>query len=286
MGAILDQWKGQSFPFLKNSPNIQILIEILCDPIQDLNDVCNFILDHTAIDDAEGEQLEQRGEKIGVARPPAQETKLFTICDKGEVLGPDYGFKIEQEMKVSFASSGFSSGDVGSYVVVDSGGVDVSRAKLTSFTSSTEIYITRDYGIFIPGQTLEKEGVPATNGVITAMDYFPNPALTYIGGYLGDNDGMAALDGSNMSDEDFRFLIKQKAASYRNKMTVELLFLYLVAFGGRCLINDDDSMIVEIDPIRYQDFDDWTRSYIEQRGFKPAGLTVKFRENMRDKDTI
>jgi hypothetical protein len=78
-----------------------------------------------------------------------------------------------------------------------------------------------------------------------------------------------------MSDEDYRYLIRQKAASYRKSATREILFSYLIAFGARCKIDDDTDLKIEIDQDRYDDLDNWTRNYIETRGFKPNTRDIK-----------
>lgn len=199
-------FKARTFAQFRDSPHIQDLIETLSDPIQDTSNVMDFILGSLAIDDAEGEQLDFLGELIGVRRPPAQETRLFTLLRLGEVGDPGTGFADDE-----------------------------------------------------------------------------NP-----GGYMTTLKGLEsqANPGSEMSDEDFRFLIRQKAASYRKKATREILFLYLIAFGARCKIDDDTEFEIKIDPDTYDDFDEWTRNYIETRGFKPAGISVKILETTRHKDSI
>lgn len=112
-----------------------------------------------------------------------------------------------------------------------------------------------------------------------------DPTVT-TGGYLTSTNGFPAVDGSDMSDADFRELIRQRAESYRRFMTRENLFSYLLAFGSRCIIDDDTLKEVEIDPVTYYDLDEWQKNYVETRGFKPAGIRVFFRENMRDGDSI
>jgi hypothetical protein len=199
-------FKDRTFAQFRDSPHIQDLIETLSDPIQDASDVADFILGSLNIDDAEGEQLDFLGERIGVTRPPAQETRLFRLVRLGEVGDPGTGFADDE-----------------------------------------------------------------------------NP-----GGYMTTLEGLESQTnpGAEMSDEDYRFLIRQKAASYRKKMTREILFLYLIAFGARCKIDDDTDLNVKIDMDTYDDFDEWTRNYVETRGFKPAGISVKILETTRHKDAI
>ena len=87
-------YKKRLFAQFANSPNIQALIEILSTPMQDTTDAVNFLLDHSSIDDADGEQLEKLGAKIGIVRPRKQETDLFTLCRAGEVVAPAKGFTV------------------------------------------------------------------------------------------------------------------------------------------------------------------------------------------------
>lgn len=201
-------WKARLFEQFKNSPHIVALIEILSDPLQDTVDVCDFILAHNSIDDAEGEQLDFLGELIGVTRPRAQEDpdNIFTMCSLGE--------------------TGDSDNSQGFYDDTDS--------------------------------------------VIT-------------GGYMTSYEGIPDQSDptAQMSDADFRYLIRQKAAAFRKKMTRRNLFNYLIAFGGRCKIDDDTGQTVTIDPTAYYQFDDWTKWYIENKGFKPAGISVDIQENLR-----
>jgi hypothetical protein len=199
-------FKDRTFAQFRDSPHIQDLIETLSDPMQDSSDVADFILGSLNIDDAEGEQLDYLGERIGVSRPPAQETRIFRMVRLGEVGDPDEGFSDDE-----------------------------------------------------------------------------NP-----GGYMTTLEGLESISapGTDMSDEDYRFLIRQKAASYRKKATREILFSYLLAFGARCKIDDDTDLKIDIDQDRYDDLDNWARNYIETRGFKPAGIAIKILETSRHKDSI
>ena len=112
-----------------------------------------------------------------------------------------------------------------------------------------------------------------------------DPTVT-TGGWLTSEKGLAAKDGSQMSDAEFRKLIRQRAASYRKFMTRENLFSYLLAFGSRCIIDDDTAKRVEMDPVTYYDLDDWQKNFVITRGFKPGGIAVFFREMMRYEDSI
>ena len=195
------------FAQFKNSPNILALIEILSDPLQDTDNVLTYISENFSIDDAEGEQLDFIGELIGVIRPPLQETRIFTLCRKGEIQEPDKGFYDDE-----------------------------------------------------------------------------NP-----GGYLVTMEGLKDQDDptAEFSDADFRKLIRQKAATYRKKATIENLFNYLLDFGARCKLDDTtDDYQIWIDPVRYDDYNAWQRNYIENRGFKPAVVSINFKGTTRHKDSI
>jgi len=108
------------------------------------------------------------------------------------------------------------------------------------------------------------------------------------GGYMTTLSGLESISDpdAEMSDEDFRFYIWQKATAYRAKMTREVLFLYLIAFGARCKIDDDSELQVFIDMDTYDDFNEWTRNYVETRGFNPGGISVKILETTRHKEAI
>lgn len=74
------------FYFFRNDPHTVKLLTVLADPIQDTRDALDFLLGADSIDNAEGEQLDNIGGWIGVARPPAQELdeNIFTLCRLGE----------------------------------------------------------------------------------------------------------------------------------------------------------------------------------------------------------
>ncbi len=102
------------------------------------------------------------------------------------------------------------------------------------------------------------------------------------GGYMVGYKGLAAVDGSEMSDTDYRYLIRQKAASYRTIMTRANIFEYLLAFGARCKIDDNTKFNLEIEPINYYDFDQWTQYYIVTRGFAPGGIMLGIVNNTHE----
>jgi len=215
---IYDNFIGRVFHFLRQDPTLISLVTVLADPMQDTFDVCEFILDHSSIDTAEGEQLELLGELIGVPRPPAQEEhrNLFALCRLGEFEEDD-------------GRSGF---------------FDDSDAAA--------------------GQSIDLGGYFQTQ---TGLESQTNP-------------------GAEMSDADYRYLIRQKAEIYRSKMTKQKLFEYLITFGSKCLIDDATKFVVEIQPFTYYEINQWAKNYIETKGFKPAGISIDFEDNIRHESSI
>jgi hypothetical protein len=204
-----DRFKELLFYILKDSPYINELLEILAVPLQDSVDVMEFIRTHDSIDEAEGEQLDMRGESIGVTRPRLQEYRIFTL---------------------------FGAGD----------------------TSDLD----NDHGFYDP--------------------------LDGTGGYLQTEKGLPDQSDPDtyMNDSDYREIIRQKASSLRSKMTRLNMFNYLLAFGARCLIDDDTTYEAVIDPIEHDDYSEWQRYYIVNHGFKPAGIKVLMEGRIRNGSSI
>lgn len=96
-----------------------------------------------------------------------------------------------------------------------------------------------------------------------------------LGGYLIDENGLDTGDGELMSDADYRVLLKQKAALIRSKMTEENLIEYFLVFGCPIAIDDSNNLVVHITPNNDADLSQWERWYIENHGFKPAGIRVE-----------
>ena len=205
-------FKDRVFKQFRNSPHIVAIFEIIADPMQDLNDVADYILAHLSIDDSEGLALDMLGELIGVNRPPMQEPNIFTLRRMGEIVDLDN-------------DTGFGCDD--------------------------------------------------------------DPLLS-TGGYLGTCEGLALVSDpdAEMSDEDFRFLLRQKAASFRSKFTRENIYNYLIAFGSRCVIDDDTTLDAEYDPVTYYALGAWEKWYVLTKGFKPGGVGTDFRDMMRHGDSI
>lgn len=108
------------------------------------------------------------------------------------------------------------------------------------------------------------------------------------GGYLTTREGLASISdpGAEMSNVDYRFLIRQKAASYRSRMTHTNLYSYLLAFGSRCKIDGDTTFKSTITQQNYNDLNHWQRNNVETRGFAPGGLTIEFDGNLTDVEDI
>lgn len=107
--------------------------------------------------------------------------------------------------------------------------------------------------------------------------YDPNDET---GGYFSSITGCNAIDGSDMSDEDYRDLILTKAGVFRTKSTRENFFSYLLQFGARCILDDDDKFQLEIEQVTWDDFNHWQRNYVLTKGFDPAGVKVTFKDNL------
>lgn len=95
------------------------------------------------------------------------------------------------------------------------------------------------------------------------------------GGYLSADDGCLSKSdpGSYVSDAVFREYIRAKAATFRKKATPEVMFEYILRFGVRSVLNEDE-LECEIEPYSYDDMSLFLRNYIETRGFRPAGIKV------------
>ena len=139
---------------------------------------------------------------------------------------------------------------------------------------------TRIFMLFSPGETCDLDN---DHGFKDDTD----PDVT-TGGYLTGPQGLESQSdpGSTMSDVDYRFLIRQKAASFRSKATRENLFNYLLAFGSRCVIDDDTTFEITYDPVTYYDLNAWEKYYVTTRGFKPSSVKIAFLKKMRNEDPI
>jgi len=104
------------------------------------------------------------------------------------------------------------------------------------------------------------------------------------GGYLASIYGTPyQVDPTaQMSDADYRYFIRQKAASLRSKVTHENLFAYILAFGDRCQIANPAVRQVTITQYNYNHLSDWARNYIRERGFQPAGIQINIAQNLEE----
>jgi hypothetical protein len=101
-----------------------------------------------------------------------------------------------------------------------------------------------------------------------------------LGGFLVDEDGLDTGDGEYMNDADYRVLLKQKAASFRSKMTDENLVAYFLVFGAPVTLDESETLVVNVTPENAGDLTQWERWYIQNKGFKPAGIRVKIDETV------
>jgi hypothetical protein len=97
------------------------------------------------------------------------------------------------------------------------------------------------------------------------------------GGYLSADDGCLSKSdpGSYVDDETFRTFIRAKAATFRKKATPEVMFEYILSFGIRTVLHEDEALTCEIEPSNYEDMTLFIQNYIETRGFRPAGIKVR-----------
>ena len=95
-----------------------------------------------------------------------------------------------------------------------------------------------------------------------------------LGGYMVDENGLDTGDGTYMSDADYRVLLKQKAKLLREKMTDKNLIEYFLVFGAPIDIDETGLLTVGVIPNNGSDLAQWERWYIENKGFKPAGIRV------------
>lgn len=103
---------------------------------------------------------------------------------------------------------------------------------------------------------------------------FAEEGETGVGGYFVDDDGLDTGDGAQMSDSDYRVLLKQKAEAFRALMTDDSLYAYFLVFSAPVSIDEDDILTVTVTPENDGDLSQWERFYIEKNGFKPAGIRM------------
>jgi hypothetical protein len=158
--------------------------------------------------------------------------------------------------------------------------------------SSTDIHTATGDILNIYGEMIGVKRPPAqetklfqlTSSVDPPDDYENNHGFydsnDGTGGYMSSIIGLPAIDGSELSDDDYRDLILAKAATFRTRATREEFFSYLLQFGARCILDDDTKFSVEIEQVTWSDFNDWQRNYVLTKGFDPAGINVAFKDNL------
>ena len=108
------------------------------------------------------------------------------------------------------------------------------------------------------------------------------------GGYYADIRGLNSITnpGVQISDADYRRLIKAKAKTFFQKATIPNIFTFLLTFGARCLIHDDTARVLLYEAAEFDDLTDWERWYASTKGFKPGGISVDFMSRLTDKEYI
>ena len=99
------------------------------------------------------------------------------------------------------------------------------------------------------------------------------------GGFLTGDDGLVSksVPGTYVSDAVFRAYIRAKAATFRKIATRETIYDYILQFGIRAKIIEGERD-VQIEPSHYADLDYAIRSHLTNRGFRPAGIQVRIKQ--------
>lgn len=107
------------------------------------------------------------------------------------------------------------------------------------------------------------------------------------GGYMTGFGGIISQSSPDtyMDDDDYRELIKTKAATYRRKATQDNLFTYLKAFGMRVDFSED-TCDVTFTPESFDSAPYWKRDYTTNKGFRPAGIKIHFAEQTEPEDGL
>lgn len=111
--TVLADFTGRLFAKYRHSPDILGLLAVMAAPVQDTEDVLDYILSHLSIDTAEGELLDFLGDFIGVSRPLEQEIpeNLLWLVEEDEV-----GDDLDGSMSLAPAdesNGGYLTGDTG-----------------------------------------------------------------------------------------------------------------------------------------------------------------------------
>jgi len=107
------------------------------------------------------------------------------------------------------------------------------------------------------------------------------------GGYMTGLAGCTSITEPRtyMGDDDYRYLIKTKASTFRKKATLANLFTYLQRFGMRCTI-DEEVFEMTFTPESFDDAPYWKRYYTTDKGFRPAGIQIKFATQTEPEDGL
>ena len=100
------------------------------------------------------------------------------------------------------------------------------------------------------------------------------------GGYLTLDNGLLSrrYPGEYVSDEDYRQWIRIKISTFREKATLQTLYAYLQVFGIRVKFEENDPLILDLEFEAYDPVDYYTRDYIINKGFRPAGVQIRIKE--------
>ncbi len=202
--------------------------------------------------------------------------RLFHIIRDGEIV---------QAIKDMIADVIQDTDDVANYILNHR---DVDSAEGVHLEIIGEILgVQRPKAQELPENIFTLRRVGETSDPDMGLEDDSDPTVT-TGGYMTTLSGVESQTDpdADMSVADYRSLIKQKGAAYRQAMTDLNLYNYLIAFGARCTIDGTTSMTVIIDPFNYYDLNNWQKNYAVTRGMKPAGVAISFRDMMRHESSI
>lgn len=119
--------------------------------------------------------------------------------------------------------------------------------------------------------------------------FYDDTDTVVVGGYFTSLTGIPDQDDPTLllGDDDYRYMIKQKAKSLRTQMTHTNLFNYLLAFGSRHKVSKANALMVEMQPVDFYGvhaLSDYFRHYVREKGLRPAGVGVNFPGNVTKDD--
>ena len=93
------------------------------------------------------------------------------------------------------------------------------------------------------------------------------------GGYLSADDGCLSKSdpGAYVDDATLRTFIRAKSATFREIATPEIIYNYILQFGIRVKLIED-ILECQIEPSKYEEISLLVKYYIENKGFRPAGI--------------